>query len=356
MATKIPPGLVKRGQIWHIDKTIYRQRICESCHTTRLSEAIELLARRVEQLRLRYQFGVRVDLPFEVAAIRYVEEFTARKRSIQSDVSLLTAVIPVIGHLPLRLVNRQALEPIVQGLVAKGRAAGTINHHLKIVRRILRLAAYEWMDEDGMTWLESAPKITLVPDKNKRAPYPLTWQEQDRLFAELPAHLRAMALFAVNTCCRDGEICRLSWSWEVKVPQLDTFVFKIPSEVAKNGRSRFVILNDVAQSIVNEQRGKDAEYVFVYEGHPVKRMLNSAWCRARKEVDLPMVRVHDLRHTGAARLRAAGVSHEDRAQILGHATGTMTTHYSAAYLQRLLEAVNRICNSEGMDSDPIILR
>lgn len=69
-----------------------------------------------------------------------------------------------------------------------------------------------------------------------------------------------------------------------------------------------------------------------------------------------MVRVHDLRHTGAARLRAARVSLEDRAQILGHVTGTMTTHYSAAYLQRLLDAVNRICESRGTDSDPIILR
>jgi hypothetical protein len=37
-----------------------------------------------------------------------------------------------------------------------------------------------------------------------------------------------MALFAVNTGCRDAEICRLQWAWEVKVPELEIFVFIVP--------------------------------------------------------------------------------------------------------------------------------
>lgn len=31
-----------------------------------------------------------------------------------------------------------------------------------------------------------------------------------------------MALFAVNTGCRDKEICGLLWDWELKVPELDS--------------------------------------------------------------------------------------------------------------------------------------
>ncbi len=86
------------------------------------------------------------------------------------------------------------------------------------------------------------------------------------------------------------------------------------------------------------------------------RMFDPTLCRARKTVGLLMARAYDLRHTGTARLRAAGVSHEDRPQKLEHASGTMTTHYSAAYLQQLLNTVNRICESRGTESDPIILR
>ena len=28
-----------------------------------------------------------------------------------------------------------------------------------------------------------------------------------------------MALFAVNTGCRDREICQLRWEWEVRIPE-----------------------------------------------------------------------------------------------------------------------------------------
>jgi hypothetical protein len=53
--------------------------------------------------------------------------------------------------------------------------------------------------------------------------------------------------------------------------------------------------------------------------------------------------VHDLKHTFGRRLRAAGVSFEDRQDLLGHRSGRITTHYSAAELGSLLEAANRVC-------------
>ena len=69
-----------------------------------------------------------------------------------------------------------------------------------------------------------------------------------------------MALFAVNTGLRDQELCGLEWDWEQRVPELDTpairrNVFLLPASVTKNGRPRLAILNDVAQSIVESQRG-----------------------------------------------------------------------------------------------------
>jgi len=46
----------------------------------------------------------------------------------------------------------------------------------------LNLSASEWMDEEGMTWLDSAQKIKLFPIKDARSPYPLTREEQGLLF------------------------------------------------------------------------------------------------------------------------------------------------------------------------------
>ena len=55
-----------------------------------------------------------------------------------------------------------------------------------------------------------------------------------------------MALFAVNTGCRDAEICNLQWGWEVEVPELGTSVFIIPGSRVKNGEERVVVLNRIS--------------------------------------------------------------------------------------------------------------
>ena len=224
------------------------------------------------------------------------------------------------------------------------------------MRRILNLAASEWIDEYGLTWLATAPKIRLLPDTEKRDPYPLSWEEQATLFKELPSHLAEMALFAVNTGCRDGEICRLRWDWEVKVPAFETSVFIIPGRYVKNADDRLVVLNRVAASVVETQRGKHRTHVFSYRGQPVTRMLNSAWLRARAKVCLKQVRVHDLKHTYGRRLRAAGVSFEDRQDLLGHRSGRITTHYSAAELSRLIEAANAVCEQDSEKPELVVLR
>jgi integrase len=268
----------------------------------------------------------------------------------------LKHLMPWIGHVTLDRIHFGTLQPWVQKRRKDGMSPGTINHGLKIVRRILNLAATEWFDEHGLTWLLTPPKIKLLADNDKRQPYPLNWAEQTRLFKELPDYLEQMALFAVNTGCRDGEICSLRWAWEVEVPQLGTSVFIIPSERVKNGAERLVVLNRVARSVVTARRGIDPIHVFTFDGHPITRMLTSGWLRARKRAGLEQVRVHDLKHTFGRRLRAAGVSFEDRQDLLGHRSGRITTHYSAAELSRLLEAANSVCDANQGQPELLVMR
>jgi integrase len=178
------------------------------------------------------------------------------------------------------------------------------------------------------------------------------WEEQERLFRELPPHVANMALFAVNTGCRDTEICNLQWSWEIPVLGLDYSVFIIPKAIVKNREDRLVVLNRIAKSVIDEVRGQHPDYVFTFKGRPVKKMLRTAWKKARIRAGLPQVRVHDLKHTFGRRLRAAGVSFEDRQDLLGHKSGRITTHYSAAELSNLLEASNKVCNGQ---SGPVLV-
>lgn len=355
MGRKQVPGLIMRVGIWHIDKRILGRRICQSTGTARLEEAEQYLARTMEETRQAQVYGVRPTRTFEQAAAKFVLE-NQHKRSIGDDVMHLRMLVPLIGSAAIDRVHLGTLQPWIEKRRREGKAIGTINHGLKIVRRILNLAASEWVDDHGLTWLPAAPKIKLLPDTAKRQPYPLSWTEQTELFRELPDYLSQMALFAVNTGCRDQEICRLRWEWEVKVPQLQTSVFIIPGSRVKNGDERLVVLNTVAASVIEARRGSGGEHVFSYRGNRVARMMTRAWKQARLKVGLRQVRVHDLKHTFGRRLRAAGVSFEDRQDLLGHRSDRMTTHYSAAELSRLISAANSIVDRDGTKPELVVMR
>jgi hypothetical protein len=53
---------------------------------------------------------------------------------------------------------------------------------------------------------------------------------------------------------------------------------------------------------------------------------------------------------------AAGLSFEDRQDLLGHGSRRITTHYSAADLSRLIEAAESVCERDGKRLELVVLR
>ena len=205
---------------------------------------------------------------------------------------------------------------------------------------------------------------------NPRKPEPLTWEDQRVFFPKLPPWLARMALFAVNTGCRDQEVCHLEWEWEQSVPELNTTVFVVPRDFGgrrlnsgvKNREPRLVVLNAIARSVLQDCRREqhqarekaiaqgepvpDFKYVFTTPKYNTKpaEMNTNKWKEARQECGLRL-RVHDLKHTFGRRLRAAGVAYETRQVLLGHTTGDVTIHYSPAEVQELIDAVEKLTAS-----------
>jgi integrase len=332
-----------------------------------VGQAQEYLAKRVIELRETKLYGARELRSFRTAATKYLLEYSHKKR-IKDDALHLKQLDAYIGALDLKQVHMGNLQEFIAKRRQDGVKTKTLNSALAVVRRVLNLASSEWMDRQGKTWLEAAPKIKLFPVKDARSPYPLTREEQALLFKELPNHLARMALFKVNTGLREQEVCGLKWDYEVKVkvPELDTSVFIIPGERIKNGEERLVVLNRMAKSVVESVRGLHPVYVFVRvhkkdaEPRPVTKINNTAWKAARERAanawasqhgesapaGLRRIRVHDLKHAFGRRLRAAGVSFEARQDLLGHRSGRITTHYSQAELTNLIEAAEKVCDSE----------
>ena len=83
MGRKKIPGLVKRGDFWHIDKKVRGRRLCESTGESDLGKAEEYLARKIEEIRQASVYGVRPVRSFRMAATKFLNEAT--KRSLDRD-------------------------------------------------------------------------------------------------------------------------------------------------------------------------------------------------------------------------------------------------------------------------------
>ncbi|WP_349238049.1 tyrosine-type recombinase/integrase [Pseudomonas koreensis] len=387
-------GLYERNGIWHIDKVVRGQRLQESTGSSERQEAEQYLIHRLEKLRQEKVYGVREVRTWREAATRFLVEFKDQA-SIALSASHIEQLDPYIGDLPITHIDdgtlaafkrdRQKPTKTAKGKVKPGVSNRTVNIALQRVVRILNLCHRKWRDAEKRPWLDSVPMISMLEErKASRKPYPLSWEEQSILFSEIPDHLLRMSLYKVNTGCREQEVCKLQWDWEIRVPELGTSVFLIPSEFGgrhekagvKNRDERLVVLNRVAMSIIDGQRGLHTKYVFPY-GQPdeygptaMHRMNDTAWKSARiraaakweKEHKSPAhpgfrsIRIHDLKHTFGRRLRAANVTEEDRKALLGHKNGSITSHYSTAELEHLIEAANKVSATDSRGPALTILR
>lgn len=281
----------------------------------------------------------------------------AEQKSIGSAMSKLKQVIPFIGHIPINEIHRGTLDEWVAMRQEQGRATNTINHGLKIVRRVLNVAERELIDQHNLTWLLKAPLIKLLVVSEKRKSYPITWDEQKTLLAHLPRHLQDMSLFILNTGCRDQEVCQLRWHWELYIPELSVSIFVIPKEFTKNHQDKVIVLNRIAREVIENQRGIHPEYVFSFGGNGLYQMNNTGWQSARTKAMLPSLRVHDLRHTFGTRLRSLGVSFEDCRDLLGHKSNRTTDLYCQQSINGLLREVEKLCpNAFGGNPKVVLLR
>lgn len=343
--TRTPGIVVDAAGNFFIDKLHHGQRICLRLGPTTLERAEERLLREVEQLDIEAERKRHARPLFRDCAAMYL----AQRRGWRSLASMqvhIRLLLPHIGHLSPHQVHDATLAPFISERIGLGCCATTINRSLEIVRTILNRAARSYRDPDGTPWLTANPPLITMLPESRRPPYPLTWEEQDRLFPRLPVHLQRMALFAVNTGLRADNVCGLQWQWEVPVPDIGRSVFVIPAENFKTKHDHVAILNDAAWSVVQAQRGLHPIWVFPFRGHRIDTMNNTGWQRARREAGIPQVRVHDLRHTFACRLRAAGVTAEDRSALLGHAVHSMSGHYASPDVERLLDQANMVLNRQ----------
>lgn len=389
-----------------INKVYKGDRIFLRLGKTSQDEAEQRLADEIRQRKNDQHRRTNNSTLFAECAARYLIE-SKHKRSVEVLAFHIRLLLPYIGTMPISHVHDATLEEFKDARYLDGVSPTTINRSLEVVRTVLIRAARAWRDDNGNPLLLTAPPLITMEQEHRRPPHPLSWEEQDLLIADLPAHLQTMTLFGVNTGLRDENICGLRWKWETPIPEVKRSVFIIPKEEYKTAVIHVAILNDAAWSIIESQRairkkrlkdagitdytpksGEDTEFdfVFPYDSHRIDRMNNSAWDKARIRAAMTLyidsgknipeellkdgqrgllltdelrqfirlampgfsnVRVHDLRHTYSSRLRLAGVSQEDRNALMGHKSASIPEHYASADIGRMIELSNKVLDRQG---------
>ena len=142
----------------------------------------------------------------------------------------------------------------------------------------------------------------------------------------------------VTTGARKSEILTAEWA-NVDLERRTLFL-----PMTKNGRSRHVPLPTPAVltlEALKETRKAGAKYVFPSRFDPKKPLgsIKHAWQTACREAKLPDTHIHDLRHTAASAMIAAGFDLYSVGTVLGHRSHASTARYAHVANTRLQAAV-----------------
>jgi integrase len=216
------------------------------------------------------------------------------------------------------------------------------DHVIKLVRAMLN-----WAVEAQVIQVNPIAKVKLFNPDNKIGHF-LTPEELKRLMAVLQTDKnRTVALlvtFQLATSARLNESLSATFG-DINVERR---TWHIPVAASKTRRSRIVPLNDLALDVIAELRhdqlknGKLHNHLFVSPKTGEKlSYVHKVWDRLRKQANLPKLRLHDARHTGASLILASGAGGMEVVQrVLGHSTYAVTAStYAHVSQQRLIDAV-----------------
>lgn len=254
-------------------------------------------------------------------------------------------ILPAFGSARLaRITTGQVREWSARLRSTDGPGASTAAKCYRLLRSILTTAV-----EDGLIVTNPCTIKGAGVEPADERPIPTVAQVHD-LVEQLPARLRCVALLAAFVGLRRGEIlglrrgdvdldrCEIAI---VRQRQLDRHGNHLVGPPKSDAGRRVLAIPEVLVGDLRThldaygQPGGDG-YVFTgQKGGPLApHVWQSAWEKARTEVGVPEIHLHDLRHLAGTLAASTGASTREVMYRLGHATHQAALRYQHATRQR----------------------
>lgn len=276
---------------------------------------------------------------------QYLEKWLEKSKRLEIEVSTIEQyrtivyyrLLPAFGHLRLDQLNRDLIQEYYVGLVDEGLSSGYIeNIH------ILFSAALKDAVENSVLARNPCQRVTLPQKKDYEAHF-LTLEEARHLVKVAKGHrLWFFILMAVTTGARRGELTCLKWD-DVDLNQGVVHVSKTGSHImsagyvvrepkTKSGFRKIRLPQVVIEALEEHKKFVDElkkrnkkswiENNLIFPNNRGGYLNHTVVLKQFKvllaQAGLPLMHFHDLRHSAATLLLAAGVNIKVVQEILGH--------------------------------------
>jgi len=334
-------GSVRRSQVWWMGYVVDGRQHCESTGSTNKRLAQKILDSRNAEIA-RGQFDLLKKAPkLKEWADKYLEsvEHPNTKRRYRSSSANLVASFGESTHLDH--ISTARIEEFKRERRKAGVKAATLNRDLRFLAQILKQAERE-------RYIGRSPfdlgKFFGNESRERRKPYILGWEEQEKLVAVAPPRLRVLVVLGTETGMRTGEMLGLLWK---DIDLLNGVIHVKKSKTPSGIRSI-----PVSPSCKTElQRWKNlvgpefSEWVFPNFQNRRHKLLQGgrkAWANTLKKAGLPFFPIYYLRHTFASRLTTLNVSPLTIAQLLGHSSTQIVPRYALLLDQNRIDAIKKL--------------
>ena len=249
-----------------------------------------------------------------------------------------------LGDKSLSSITTEDIEAFRAARKAGGLSAVTVNHDLKLLRKM-----FNWGIRKG--YLARTPfKVGSVNAISLDREIPRHWrfdseEDEQKLLDAANPHLRAVLIALLDTAARPGEILSLQW----KDVSLERRELVIRAEKSKTRTERIVPISTRLLGTLEmrkldpagEPRSPNAYVLGDALGRRVKSV-RTAWKNACERAGLSGLQLRDLRHEAGSRFEEAGVPVTFVSKILGHTNLTTTSRYLNIHRRGLHAAMEKL--------------
>lgn len=245
-------------------------------------------------------------------------------------------LLPIFGDRMVISISQDDVYTFIENKFKDALSKRYINDIIVLMKSIVKFAVKTYHIPnplDGITMPKNAkPEIQLLDNEEQK--------ELQRYIAENQNHTTLGIALSMSTGIRIGELCALQWEdidlekriltvsktiQRIQCPTKTTKTKLVITEPKSETSKRRIPIPECTINLLKKFTGKSSEYVLSGSEHPIEpRTMQYRFSKILKNVKLPSIHFHALRHIFASTCVKLGFDVKALSEMLGHSSVEIT--------------------------------